>query len=196
MLDRPAAQTQDRAPAPAQNQAPAPAPAPADDRAESQGTSRAQTQDQARDQVRRQHSPSAALSRSSRYSFKRVDGGFLRLDNQSGHIAFCGPHAVGWACQAVPEDRAALEKEIARLRDEVTRLTQEIATLRGPSPPPRPPADMTPRSDKGGGLPLPSDQDIARARAAVAHAWRQLMDMLANVQKDMMRKAQPDRTTL
>jgi hypothetical protein len=55
---------------------------------------------------------------------------------------------------------------------------------------------MTPRSDRGGGLPLPSDQDIARARAAVAHAWRQLMDMLANVQKDMMRKAQPDRTTL
>ena len=55
----------------------------------------------------------------SRFAFNRVDDGFLRLDNQTGQIAFCSPHTVGWACQAVPEDRAALEKEIARLQDEV-----------------------------------------------------------------------------
>ena len=58
----------------------------------------------------------------SRYTFNRVDDGFLRLDNQSGQVAFCSPHSVGWACQAVPEDRAALEKEIARLQDEVASL--------------------------------------------------------------------------
>ena len=31
------------------------------------------------------------------------------------------PHTAGWVCQAVPEDRAALEKEIARLQDESRR---------------------------------------------------------------------------
>src|SRR5450756_1231656 len=66
----------------------------------------------------------------SRYSFNRVDDGFLRLDNSSGQVAFCSPHTVGWACQAVPEDRAALEKEIARLQDEVTSMKAEIAGLR------------------------------------------------------------------
>ena len=64
----------------------------------------------------------------SRFAFNRVDGGFLRLDNQTGQIAFCSPHAVGWACQAVPEDRAALEKEIARLQAEVASLKAEVAT--------------------------------------------------------------------
>ena len=66
----------------------------------------------------------------ARYSFNRVDDGFLRLDNSSGQLSFCSPHSVGWACQAVPEDRAALEKEIARLQDEVAGLKKEVAALR------------------------------------------------------------------
>src|SRR5665811_447158 len=114
----------------------------------------------------------------SRYTFNRVDDGFLRLDNSSGQIAFCSPHAVGWACQAVPEDRAALEKEIARLQDEVASLKTEIAGLREP-PPPRPPAELTPPSAKNGDaqIKLPSREDMERARAAIEEAWRRLVDM-------------------
>lgn len=121
-----------------------------------------------------------------RYSFNRVDDGFLRLDNSSGQVAFCSPHTVGWACQAVPEDRAALEKEIARLADEVTSLKTEIAGLRAPLPPPRPPADLTPapKSDEAKQL----REDIDRARVAIENAWRRLVDMIMNFQKDMMRK--------
>jgi hypothetical protein len=118
-----------------------------------------------------------------RYSFNRVDDGFLRLDNASGQVAFCSPHTVGWACQAVPEDRAALEKEIARLQNEVANLKTEIAGLRAP---PRPPADLTPAppSDEARQL----REDIERARAAIEYAWRRLVDMIMNLQKDMMRK--------
>ena len=125
----------------------------------------------------------------ARYSFNRVDDGFLRLDNHSGQIAFCSPHSVGWACQAVPEDRAALEKEIARLQDEVASLKTEIAGLREP-PPSRPPAELTPPSAKNGDaqIKLPSREDMERARAAIEEAWRRLVDMIVNFQKDMMRK--------
>ena len=123
----------------------------------------------------------------SRYSFNRVDDGFLRLDNQTGQIAFCSPHAVGWACQAVPEDRAALDKEIARLQDEVASLKSQIAALHEP-PPPRPPADLTPppadKSEDAARL----REDIERARVAVENAWRRLVEMIVNFQKDMMRK--------
>jgi cell division protein FtsB len=187
-------QPQERAPAadpaPARPPAPAPAPAPVQKQAETQGT--------------------VPASVPSRYNFQRVDDGFLRLDNTSGQIAFCSPHAVGWACQAVPEDRAALEKEIARLqaevaglqdkvgslRDKVASLNQEIATLREPPPPPRPPADVAPHADKDGGLKMPSDEDIARARTAITNVWRRLMDMMTEFRNDMMRKGQSDRTTL
>ena len=122
----------------------------------------------------------------ARYAFNRVDDGFLRLDNVTGNVAYCGPTSAGWACQAVPEDRAALEKEIARLQDEVVSLKQAVASLREP-PPPRPPADLTPPSDKSGEA-AKLRADIERARVAVENAWRRLVDMISNFQKDMLRK--------
>ncbi len=124
----------------------------------------------------------------SRYSFNRVDDGFLRLDNSSGQIAFCNAHTVGWACQAVPEDRAALEKEIARLQDEVASLKSEVAALRAPPPPPRPPADLTPPTTDRSEDATKLREDLARARAAFENAWRRLVEMIVNFQKDMMRK--------
>lgn len=144
-----------------------------------------------------------AAKAASRFRFRRVDDGVLRLDSESGQVAFCSSHAAGWACQAVPEERAALEKEIARLQgevagleDKVASLQKEIATLREPSPP-RPPADLAPRDDGHGGLRMPNDQDMARARAAIVDAWGRLMDMLGQLQRDLTRRAPPpDRTTL
>jgi hypothetical protein len=131
----------------------------------------------------------ALASVPSRYTFNRVDDGFLRLDNKSGKVAFCSPHTVGWTCQAVPEDRAALEKEIARLQDEIARLKKEIAALRAPPPsPPAPPPP--PAADQRGEITikLPTHEDIARARTAIEDAWRRVVDMLVNFKKDMMRK--------
>jgi len=115
-----------------------------------------------------------------RYTFNRVSDGFLRLDNVSGQVAHCTPNSVGWACQAVPEDRAALEKEIARLQDEVAGLKTEIAAL-------RPPADLSSpaeRRDDAARL----REDMERARVALENAWRGLVDMIMTFQKDMMRK--------
>jgi hypothetical protein len=130
----------------------------------------------------------AAPSVPSRYAFNRVDDGFLRLDNQTGQIAFCSPHAVGWACQAVPEDRAALEKEIARLQDQVASLKSEVAALRAPPPPPRPPAELTPPSTDKSEDTVKLREDLERARMALENAWRRLVEMIVNFQKDMMRK--------
>jgi hypothetical protein len=122
---------------------------------------------------------------SARFSFSRVETGVLRLDTQTGQITLCRAHTVGWACEAVPEDRAALEKEIARLQDEVTDLKRQLSALQ-PPPPPRPPAPVPDSSDKK--PPLLTDEDIARARAYVEEAWRRLVEMLMSFQKDVMRK--------
>lgn len=132
-----------------------------------------------------------------RFSFKRADSGFLRLDSQTGQVAYCSGRGVGWACHAVPEDRAALEQEIARLQDQVARLKEEIAALRDPPPPalspepPRPPADLVPPpAEKGNELiiKLPTQEDIDRASAAVQSAWRRLVDMLVQFKNDMLPK--------
>jgi len=148
--------------------------------------------------------PAAAdkAPQASRFSFNRVDDGFLRLDNQTGQIAYCSAHTVGWACQAVPEDRAALDKEISRLKDEVANLKAQLALVREP-PPPRPPAGLSPAppppmadqgQDHGNQDSANQDsaklrEDLERARLAFENAWRRLVEMIVNLQKDMKRKS-------
>lgn len=68
----------------------------------------------------------------SRFTFTRVNNGFLRLDNDSGQVAYCSTQGRGWACQAASENHPALESQVADLQDDVTalkKLETEIAAL-------------------------------------------------------------------
>lgn len=126
-----------------------------------------------------------------RYSFDRAGDVFLRLDTASGQVSVCSLHSAGWVCQVVPEDRTALENEIGRLQSDVAALKAEIATLREP-PPPRPPADLAPpaKATKPAEvtIKMPTQEDIGRARDAVAHAWQRLVEMIVGLKNDVMRK--------
>ncbi len=167
-----------------------------------QGQGQAQPPNQAPPETQESSRP---LS-SGRYSFNRVEDGFLRLDNASGEVAYCSARPAGWACEAVAIDRSALEtetasvqrqvavltkldSEIARLHDEVASLKREIAALKEP-PPPRPPADLSAPLEKGSNSSanLPTQQDIARAREYLEETWRRLVEMIVTLQKDIMRK--------
>lgn len=141
----------------------------------------------------------------ARYSFSRVDNGFLRLDSASGQVAYCRSQTIGWSCEAVPENRASLETEIAQLQEEVTSLRKlnsdvdrlqteidllkkQIAGLKEPAPP-RPPADLSPSNDRGDmTIKLPTHEDIARAREFVASTWRRLVEMISAIQRDVMQR--------
>jgi hypothetical protein len=123
---------------------------------------------------------------SGRFSFTKVDGGVLRLDSATGHMSFCSQHTVGWACEAVPEDRAALDAEIARLQRDLASLKDEIAKAQLPPEPPRPPGQGKAQDDAK--LRLPSREEMERARAALERAWQHLVDMITQFQKDMMKK--------
>ena len=68
----------------------------------------------------------------SRFTFSRVNNGFLRLDNDSGQVAYCSTQGRGWACQAASENQPALESQVAGLQDDVAalkKLETEIAAL-------------------------------------------------------------------
>jgi hypothetical protein len=79
-----------------------------------------------------------------------------------------------------------LKQEAERQQDEVTSLKQEITALRTPPPPvERKNDDLT--------ITLPDRDDIARAGAylqdTARDAWHRLVDMIAQFQRDMLRKS-------
>jgi hypothetical protein len=65
-------------------------------------------------------------SENGRYSFSPVVDGVLRLDTRTGQISQCSRSDAGWACKVVPDERSALETEIARLQGENATLKKEL----------------------------------------------------------------------
>jgi hypothetical protein len=133
-----------------------------------------------------------------RYTFHRVQDNFVRLDGRTGQVALCGHGAAGWTCQAVADERAALESEIARLQTDNAALKKELLARGlplpgGVKPDAVPPVAKAPdkapdKSDKPPELRMPSDADLERMKSFFEDVWRRLVEMIGNLQRDMQRK--------
>jgi hypothetical protein len=122
-----------------------------------------------------------------RYSFSKVAEGLLRLDMQTGEVSVCSQRAVGWACQAAPEDRAVLENEIARLRTENAALKKDILAHGLPLPggaTPEPPAARD--GDRAPQLGDNSNSDLDRMVAIAGRLWHRFVDAIARAQKQVL----------
>jgi hypothetical protein len=124
------------------------------------------------------------------------DGGVLRLDTKTGTVSTCTNSGVGWACYAVPDERAATDSEIGRLQAENEKLKAQLAersgTMAGKSDEALPKSDSLkkpePKASDGERkieIPLPSDQDMDRMMSFLERAWRRLIEMANRLQKDI-----------
>ena len=117
-------------------------------------------------------------SENGRYTFNQVSDGMLRLDTRTGQVSFCAGKDSSWACNAVPDERQALESEIARLQRENGAMKKDMTArglplpsgvAGGPSSNPRE-LNLT--------VPLPSDAEIDRVMSAFEKMWKRLVDMV------------------
>jgi hypothetical protein len=145
----------------------------------------------------------------TRYSFSQVDEGYLRLDGRTGQVSVCTRRVVGWACQAVADERNALEAEIARLQGENVALKKELLARNLPLPgtvkpqqPTAKPEDPAAKPELPAAKPeqpatkpeqpqlqLPSDADLNKMMTFIEKVWRRLVDMIVTLQKDMLNKS-------
>jgi len=138
-----------------------------------------------------------------RYALSRVgDGAVIRLDTRTGTVSNCSNSNGGWACYAVPDERAAMDAEIGRLLAENEKLKAQLASRDGntdgkssealpKSDKQADPKQADPKTAEGGRkleIPLPSDQDMDRAMSFLERAWRRLIDIANRVQKDISGK--------
>ena len=129
----------------------------------------------------------APQSDDKRYTFNRVDEGYLRLDGRTGQVSICAQRPAGWACQAVPDERAALEAEIARLQAENAAVKKELIARNLPLPGTVKPDAPAANPDEPR-LQLPNDADLNKVMNFVEKVWRRLLDMIATVHKDVLKK--------
>ncbi|MDP1882307.1 MAG: hypothetical protein Q8K88_05420 [Bradyrhizobium sp.] len=145
-----------------------------------------------------------------RYSMSPVGDGVIRLDTRTGAVSTCSNGSAGWACYAVPDERAALDAEIGRLQADNERLRAQLAaresTVTGKIDEALPreilpkealPKEALPKTDslkpepkvaegeRKIEIPLPSDHDIDRVMSFLERAWKRLIEMANRVQKDV-----------
>jgi hypothetical protein len=124
------------------------------------------------------------------------DGGVLRLDTKTGTVSTCTNSGTGWACYAVPDERAAMDAEIGRLQAENEKLKAQLAERDGTvtgksedalpkSDPLKKPEPKIAEGERKIEIPLPSDRDMDRVMSFLERAWRRLIEMANRIQKDV-----------
>ena len=130
-----------------------------------------------------------------RYAFSAIPDGVIRLDTRSGAVSTCSDKGTGWACYAVPDERAAFDAEIGRLQKDNESLRAQLAQrepVTGKTDEALPKQDsLQPKIADGQRkieIPLPSDRDMDRMMGFVENAWRRLVDMANRMQRDVSGK--------
>jgi hypothetical protein len=131
-----------------------------------------------------------------RYTLSPIADGVVRLDTRTGMVSTCTDKGTGWACYAMPDERAALDAEIGRLQKDNDALKAQLAA-RDPVAPgkidePLPKQDSLKKPDSKVAdgtrkleIPLPSDRDMDRMMAFIENAWRRLIDIAGRIQRDV-----------
>lgn len=140
--------------------------------------------------------PAAAQTRGDaregpRFAMQPVEGGLMKLDTRSGALAFCSVKSGAWVCEAVPEDRAALEAEIGRLQGRIAALEKGSAgtgtggvpdimappeaARPGDTPPLSPPAASPPAENA---LPPEAEKRLDQAMDMAERVFRRFFEMV------------------
>ena len=127
--------------------------------------------------------PAAPDNENGRFSFHRVDEGYLRLDAHTGRVSLCARKSSGWACHLLPDERNALEAEIARLQVDNGALKKELLARGLPLPGGMKndaPLLKLPEVE----LKIPSDSDFDRVISFLERVWRRLTEKFGTIQRD------------
>ena len=136
--------------------------------------------------------PKSIAGQPGRYTMAPVDGGFVRLDSQTGTMATCRKVGADWTCEDMRDDGARLRAELDRLAAENAALKAENRRLEdtflGTGPGPGRDGERRPDGpgDRPGDKPafkLPSEQDVDGAFSYLQGMIKKFREKLDEIDK-------------
>ncbi len=100
----------------------------------------------------------AAADTPGRYSMSPTDGGFVRLDTQTGAMALCASKDAAWSCTDMPESADATRKRIEELEKQNRALKDEVSRLEDAAVGLGPPGSEPPKQ-----FAMPDEKDVDKA---------------------------------
>ena len=129
--------------------------------------------------------PSTPENGDGRFTFHRAGDGYMRLDGKTGQVSMCNRRPAGWQCQVVPDERTALEAEIARLQSDNAALKKDILSRNLPLPNGiRPDTPASPDAQRPPGR----EDEVNSVVQMFEKVWRRLVEMIASVQRDITKR--------
>ncbi|MEQ1716305.1 MAG: hypothetical protein ABL907_10030 [Hyphomicrobium sp.] len=111
-----------------------------------------------------------------RYALSPVEGGVLRLDKETGSVAFCARKAEQWSCDPVEDKAHAIDERTAKLEAENKALKERIAALE--LNPAGPGSGDNPAGPPGGTMQIPSEEEVDKALDYVERIFKKFRDRL------------------
>jgi len=123
--------------------------------------------------------PAAAqtIKQDGRHALVVVDDGFIRLDTESGEVAYCTGEPDRLTCRLAPDERLAYIGEIERLEARIDDLEKRVAQMESVAEP-----SLDGGDDRFG---LPSDEEIDKVMTTTDKIFRRFFGLVRELKKDL-----------
>lgn len=127
----------------------------------------------------------AADEKPGRYTMAPADGGFARLDTETGAMSLCTRKSGQWACEEMPDATRDLRKENDRLSLENKELKADIRRMEEMLGLGDDKKDSEKRAERPGGrLQLPSEEDVDKALGYIERMFKKFRDKMKQFESE------------
>ena len=118
----------------------------------------------------------SADERPGRYTMTPTEGGFVRLDTDTGAVSVCRGKEGRFTCEPAEDNRLKLQRDIDRLSRENEDLRAEVRRLQAEVP------GGGKRAEGPGGL--PSEEEVDKALNYFERMFRKFRDKLRELERE------------
>ena len=131
----------------------------------------------------------AGADQPGRYTMTPTEGGFVRLDRESGAMSFCTGKEGDWTCKPMAEAEAQLKRRVEELEAE-NKALKEQKSAEGGSPPAEALPDSVPPNPPGD-LAVPTEKDVDKLFDYVEGMMKKFKERIKRLEKEAQKEETP-----